>query len=1578
MARKKRAQSLRKQLFNKQLYVRWRQQQEGEERDEIQLAELNGGGGEARAAASGRQAAPGMWRRMVDAALRRSQPQPTEYGRRIPVALGRRGFAESAEGGGYVDRRSGLPYVGNAITSSRYSVYSFLPRQLCAQFSKVVNSYFFGMAILQMVPNWSTTGQYTTIVPLSIFMGISIAREGWEDYRRHKLDREENNKIVKVLVQVDDFEPGGSKAVNTEAKTASFTDFDSLRANYGVAVVEKQWKDVQVGEFVLLNQDDWVPADLFLLATDGDNNECYVETMALDGETNLKSKHVLPKIATQTKTASGLATFRGMSTVEDPNIDLYNFEGKIEVETENGEHNEYSIGLDNVVYRGSIIRNTRTVVGMVVFTGEETKIRMNAIKNPRIKSPKLQTQINFIVLFMILVVATFSTVSFLVQRLYKSKEVDSSRAWYLLKEDAGVAPTIMAFIIMYNTLIPLSLYVTMEIIKDMQSRLMEWDIDMYHLETNTSCTSRTATILEELGQVSYIFSDKTGTLTDNRMIFRKFSFCGTAWEHDVETKTDHDAGMVCSQTKKDVEVISVESNSFIKNFELNSTETRTSVEYKGLASATYTGRPSIASQIELMKLHQDSANVNKSSSPKISRLPTLDSSPETKLKTSLDLIMHIQLNPNTLFSQRAKFFILALALCHTCLPKKRQGADSGDIDSVEYQSSSPDELALVTAARDMGYVVLNRNGDELTIKTYPDGFEADFVLEKYEVLNTIDFTSDRKRMSVLVRMHQHPEKVLLICKGADNVILERLHNSDLAQEKLDEINTSAGQRKIEEAELVLQHRKSLEQAITRDSIGGVLRQSMSLRPSRASLVLQATKNGHSGKSSSPHDQELHINSIDDFLGAVTKPEQDIENIFNMARKSTQKQQRDKYGRTSTSYMQGSSDNLRVDNAVSNAAETNSMADYIGGDDLITNEEYVIERTLQDMDAFTTEGLRTLLYSFKWISNQEYETWNSRYSAAKSALVNRREQMDTVGEIIERELTLLGAIGIEDKLQEGVPDAIDKLRRAGIKMWMLTGDKRETAINIGYSCRLIHDYSTVIILAPNDENMASKITTITQEIEAGNVAHCVVVIDGATLTLFEGNSTLMTLFIELCIKTDSVICCRSSPSQKALMVTKIRKADKKLVTLAIGDGANDIAMIQSADIGVDITGKEGLQASRSSDYSIAQFRYLLKLLLVHGRYNYIRTSKFVLCTFYKEFVFYLTQLIFQINTMFSGTSQYEPWSLTMFNTLFTSLPVLCMGMFEKDLKSVTLLAIPELYTTGRQSQAFNLGIFMRWMLIAAISSVIICFTNWQCWSFTAQSDNTLYPIGLINYTAVVVLVNFKCQILEMANRNWLAFASFFISVGGWLCWCLLLPAIYKETLVYDVQEGLYHQFGSDVTFWATSLVLVLLPVMLDLLYKTCKVMIYPSDTEIFSELEQRDAVRKKLEFGAFNELKQGWTWQRDPPTIKRLMHKAIRSKNDNFDGVINHTRSRKNTLPGATELPPGTPSKVTINSSSTYNTKEYEQLPSGKLIKRKNLVPQDSGGSTNDGFAAKLSRKLKLKPSAEDIHEILERRLQNLE
>ena len=216
------------------------------------------------------------------------------------------------------------------------------------------------------------------------------------------------------------------------------------------------------------------------------------------------------------------------------------------------------------------------------------------------------------------------------------------------------------------------------------------------------------------------------------------------------------------------------------------------------------------------------------------------------LKTTVDLLLYIQKHPNTEFSIRAKFFILSLALCHTCLPKKTHDGT----DSILYQSSSPDELALVTAARDMGFVVTNRNSSTLSIATYPNGFDDQPIVEDYEVLEYINFDSQRKRMSVAVKMPNDDDRVLLICKGADNVILERLRNSELAQNKVLEQQNLIEQRKLEEAEMILHQRKSLELTNMRDGITGLARNSqLQNRSSISTLKLDAARKSISRKAS---------------------------------------------------------------------------------------------------------------------------------------------------------------------------------------------------------------------------------------------------------------------------------------------------------------------------------------------------------------------------------------------------------------------------------------------------------------------------------------------------------------------------------------------------------------------------------------------------------------------------------------------------------------------------------------------------------------------------------------------------------
>lgn len=532
---------------------------------------------------------------------------------------------------------------------------------------------------------------------------------------------------------------------------------------------------------------------------------------------------------------------------------------------------------------------------------------------------------------------------------------------------------------------------------------------------------------------------------------------------------------------------------------------------------------------------------------------------------------------------------------------------------------------------------------------------------------------------------------------------------------------------------------------------------------------------------------------------------------------------------------------------------------LSDEQLVADNEAVFERCFQHIDDFATEGLRTLLYGYRFVSESEYSTWKDIYAAASTSIVDRQEKMDRAGETIENKLELLGATAIEDKLQEGVPDAIDRFRRAGIKMWMLTGDKRETAINIGHSCRLIKDYSTVLILDHELGNLHNHMAAAFSKMESSETAHSVLVIDGQTLTIIDADQASRALFTDIAIHADSVICCRASPSQKASLVKTIRTKVKGSVTLAIGDGANDIAMIQEAHLGIGIAGKEGLQAARTSDYSIAQFRFLVKLLLVHGRWNYIRICKYTLGTFWKEMIFYVAQALYQRWNGYTGTSLYEPWSLSMFNTLFTSLPVIFMGVFEKDLNPATLLAVPELYNIGQQNRGFNFKLYVCWAVLGGVEALIVYFTVWGIFGEAGFTwDQTLYALGTLVFSACVTIISIKLQFLELHNKSITAAIAIFLSVGGWWLWNFILTATYDpEDEIYYVRRALLVGFGRNLLWWLVLILTVLSVCVFEFVIKAIHVKFFPNDVIVFQALEKDPEVRKRFEEASADLLQQGW-------------------------------------------------------------------------------------------------------------------------
>ena len=415
-----------------------------------------------------------LYRKLYKAILRVNEIPPSQDGRHIDL--------EATRKKALTDERTGKVYIDNTIRSSRYTLWNFFPRQLFAQFSKLANFYFLCVSILQMIPGLSTTGTYTTIIPLCFFVSISMAKEGYDDLRRYRLDKAENNRSVSVLHA---YRPTAEDSQDTASVATGPKHWAMTK-----------WKDVQVGDVVKLERNEAAPADLAILHAKRPNGIAYIETMALDGETNLKTKQASPALAKKCQTVDDIARCDAHFVVEDPNLDLYKFEGKVILANE-----RVPLTNNEIVYRGSILRNTSEAICMVIYTGEECKIRMNATKNPRIKAPALQAVVNKIVIIIVIFVLALSIFNTVAYKVWQ--ETTEENAWYLNYARVSFFPSLTSFIIMFNTMIPLSLYVSLEIVKVWQMYFLN-DIDMYDEASNTPMEARTSTINEELGQVRYI------------------------------------------------------------------------------------------------------------------------------------------------------------------------------------------------------------------------------------------------------------------------------------------------------------------------------------------------------------------------------------------------------------------------------------------------------------------------------------------------------------------------------------------------------------------------------------------------------------------------------------------------------------------------------------------------------------------------------------------------------------------------------------------------------------------------------------------------------------------------------------------------------------------------------------------------------------------------------------------------------------------------------------------------------------------------------------------------------------------
>ncbi|KAK5897198.1 hypothetical protein CesoFtcFv8_010282 [Champsocephalus esox] len=1146
-------------------------------------------------------------------------------------------------------------FPGNAIKTTKYTLLLFIPMNLFEQFHRLANIYFVGLAILNFVPVVNAFQPEVALIPICVIMTLTALKDAWEDFRRYQSDRKHNNTPCFIYSR----------------KEKQFS--------------ERSWKEVRVGDFVKVFSNEIVPADLLLLHTSDPNGVCHIETSNLDGETNLKPRRAVSGVCVSDPEFEP-ESFNSVVVCERPNNNLNHFKCYVEKPDEE----KVGAGIESLLLRGCTVKNTDHAVGFVVYAGQETKSMLNN-NGPRYKRSKLERKLNIDVIFCVILLLSMCFVGSVGHFLWLEEFPDVPP--YLVPDSNGHldSPGLSGFymfftmIILLQILIPISLYVSIELVKIGQIFFITNDADLYDEETDSRVQCKALKITEDLGQIEYIFSDKTGTLTENKMVFRRCSIMGTEYPH----KENAIRLAVLEEPESGEEVI------FNQRPQLSQTGWS--------LHADDTNR-------EEMQHHHD--NRRKSRVTGSAPSDVAFSSPlETEVIPDRKLLQHISRVESSGSRKTDPYldFFLGLAICNTVV------------------------VSMATAERQRASGFSRSGQTNNPLDTLPNVAKKPFSLRHI-------FTSWKNK----------PKRSRTISE--DSVVEEDHFNIPV---KIDGSGNTDG---LQTGSLQAPS-NSKDPATTADNVTYEAES-----PDEAALVYAAKAYGFTLLARTPHSVTVRLPPGEDLVFEV------LDTLtFDFNRKRMSVLVRHPITKECVLYTKG------ADYAIMELLGT-SYAEHLRG-----KQKNIATDTQHHLDFYGKEGLRTLCFTKKVVSEKVYESWLVCRRNSLAAIDNREELVMETAVQLETELTLLGATGIEDRLQESVPDTVVALREAGIRVWVLTGDKPETAVNIGYACRLLEEEDLVVNMSCKNKLECTLILDCTLEEvkryseDPRNVdtsQDIALVIDGRTLTMAL-SSDLQDRFVDLAKHCRTVLCCRVTPLQKSRVVKVVREK-LKVMTLAVGDGANDVNMIQAADIGVGISGQEGMQAVMASDFAISRFKHLKKLLLVHGHWCYTRLANMIIYFFYKNVAYVNLLFWYQFFCGFSAATMIDYWLMIFFNLFFTSVPPIMFGIMDQDISAEMLLGVPELYRTGQGAGEYTFTTFWVSILDAFYQSLVGFFIPYLAYQ---DSDIDIFTFGTpINTISLfTILLHLSIEIKAWTVVHWVTMlgsvALYFIVTLAYSAMCV---------------------------------------------------------------------------------------------------------------------------------------------------------------------------------------------------------------
>ncbi|KAL6487379.1 hypothetical protein MHYP_G00040050 [Metynnis hypsauchen] len=1276
-------------------------------------------------------------------------------------------------------------YQGNGIRTTKYTLLSFIPMNLFQQFHRAANLYFLFLVLLNWVPVVEAFQKEITMIPLAVVLTVIAFKDAMEDYRRYRYDQKINNTITHV--------------------------HSRKQRRY----VERRWAEVCVGDVVRLCCNEIIPADMVLLHSSDPNGICYIETANLDGETNLKQRQVVRDLPQQGSEFTP-ENFSSRIECENPNNDLRRFRGYME------HPNKVRVGLhsENLLLRSCTVRNTETVTGIVVYAGHETKAMQNN-SGPRYKRSKLERRLNVDVLWSVVLLLLMCLTAAVGHGVWLSSLKDPV---FMIPDDTH--PALAGFymfwtmIIVLQVLIPVSLYVSIEIVKLGQIYFIQNDLDLYNARLDSGVQCRALNITEDLGQIQYLFSDKTGTLTENRMLFRRCTVAGTEYPHHENARAMEQYEEQCHGPLDNT--LTLRSRSSRRSLSCN----RSSVSLNTLAAGS-----DIHSPHDTLRRHAAGAF---SSTMECAVVP--DVQLQGKL-SALSSPLCPPLRHDTAELSHILDFFLALAVCNTVVvssPSQPRHVVQMPVARTPLRSLEEMKALLQKLSLPRFSLSPSQNTDSppgLTRRLFSRGRSATYAPYTPNTPNTPSAQPHTPTSTTPSHTPTHtpspgstPKPIHRGAWGKD----EELADEDSVEEEDDDDDDDEEEELLYEAE----------------------------SPDEAALVQAARAYGFTLLGRSPEQLLVALPGTGPLSVSLLHllP-------FDSTRKRMSVVVRHPLTGQVVVYTKG------ADNVIMEL--TTRLGDSCSRE--------IMERTQQHLDDYAREGLRTLCVAKRVLDEAEYEPWLKRHAFAETSIENREELLLDSAQRLENNLTLLGATGIVDRLQEEVPETIEALQRAGIKVWVLTGDKQETAINIACACKLLRPTDR-LLTANCDSKEACEarlcelqrdISTITERglsdssmgvSEGGAViSGFTLVIDGRTLD-FALHEDLQKAFLDLTSGCRSVICCRSTPLQKSQVVRLIGDS-LGVMTLAIGDGANDVSMIQVADVGVGISGQEGMQAVMSSDFAISRFKHLRKLLLVHGHWCYTRLANMILYFFYKNVMYVNLLFWFQFFCGFSGSTMTNSWVLIFFNLLFTSVPPLLYGVMNKDVSANTLLSLPQLYKAGQNCEAYLPSTFWLTILDAFYQSLICFFIPYCAY---AGSDIGLFSFGSpINGSALLIIL--LHQVIESRTLTWLHAVVLLGSAAFYYTFVLVFSVTCVTCNSPTNPYGVETKLMSEPLYYCVCVLTTVLALLPRVLCRALLNSICPSDLVKAQKLDR-------------SVLEQYWAtiheWKENKPDRQKLKSKHV--------------------------------------------------------------------------------------------------------